>query len=162
MPTETVVAVTSAQDTGADCSHHSANAGASSLAATPLAGETPETIARLAQTYASHFRPANAVEADLVREMVVARLQMRRCSALRERLLDLETQSIPGSPSNNLSALGRTRAKSGAFHGLADNLNAIRLLNRYARRSLRAHLSGFRRLLNIRATAKAKLLNETL
>jgi len=124
---------------------------------TRLAGESPETIAKLAQTYASHFRPANAVEVDLVREMVAARLQMRRCSTLLERFVDLETQSIPGSPSYNLSALDPSQAKSRAFHGITDNSNAIRLLSRYARRALRAHLSAFRRLLKIRATAKAKL-----
>jgi len=114
--------------------------------------ENEAKLEQLRLAYYTQFQPSNPVEIDLVDEMIAARWRIRRYTQVESRLLELEILSLAESNAQNWDGLDPSYEAAIAFKSLADNSNALQLLQRYLPALERTYRRALQPLRDLRAT----------
>ena len=106
----------------------------------------------LHEQYIQTIKPVNIVEADMVYEMVESLYQERRCCALENCIIQLQTQALnPGKFNVDLENLDAFERQALAFLELAEESKALQHLSRYRAEHNRRFHRSMRLLMTIRA-----------
>ena len=114
-------------------------------------GENEAKLEQLRLAYYAQFQPSNPVEIDLVDEMIAARWRIRRYTEIESRLLELEMAAMAKSNADNWDGLDSSYETALAFQSLADNSNALQLLQRYLSALERTYRRALQSLRELRA-----------
>ncbi len=130
-----------------------------------LSNESQTKFDKLMEAFLQKFQPADAVELELVTEMVAARWRLRRVWLIQTAALDLQMDRMAVEIAEQFTVITQPTRLSLAFTTLANQEKSLQLLLRYESTYSRAFdraLKTLERMQNNRkeSTRKEELRNE--
>jgi len=115
-----------------------------------LCNESHDRFNTVHDAYIDEFDPQTNAESDAIEEMVIAKWRHRRYWGVEAATLDLQMDKQAEEIAKTFSKTDEMTRLSIAFQTLADNSNALRLLDRYLAGIRRDYDRAFQRLLDLR------------
>ena len=113
---------------------------------TLVADESEEALRALRETYTLYFQPETQLELDWLEEFIASRWRLIRITSMETALLTLEVDHQAPEVKETFAVCETETRIAMAFRALADDSNALGLLNRYEARIRRTHDKLYRRL----------------
>jgi hypothetical protein len=125
-----------------------------------LSNESEEEYRNLRDACMADLKPQGTVEYCLVEQFVAARWRLERVLSMENALLDLEMKKQADDLERDYENIDPDTRLALAFRGLADQSNALALLNRYEARHRRDADRALATLLALRVRQNEILRNE--
>jgi hypothetical protein len=115
-----------------------------------LCNESHDRFNAIHDAYIDEFDPRTTAESDAIEEMAIAKWRHRRYWGIEAATLDLQMDRQAKELEKEFTKMDEMTRLSIAFTALADNSNALRLLDRYLAGIRRDYDRAFHRLLDLR------------
>jgi hypothetical protein len=115
-----------------------------------LSNESHDRFNGIHDAYIDEFDPRTTAELDAIEEMAIAKWRHRRYWGIEAATLDLQMDRQAKELEKEFTKMDEMTRLSIAFTALADNSNALRLLDRYLAGIRRDYDRAFHRLLDLR------------
>ena len=115
-----------------------------------LCNESHDRFNGIHDAYIDEFDPRTTAESDAIEEMAIAKWRHRRYWGIEAATLDLQMDRQAKELEKEFTKMDEMTRLSIAFTALADNSNALRLLDRYLAGIRRDYDRAFHRLLDLR------------
>jgi hypothetical protein len=126
-----------------------------------LSNESHDRFNGIHDAYIDEFDPRTTAESDAIEEMAIAKWRHRRYWGIEAATLDLQMDRQAKELEKEFTKMDEMTRLAIAFTALADNSNALRLLDRYLAGIRRDYDRAFHRLLDLRIlNSPASLLSE--
>jgi hypothetical protein len=120
----------------------------------PLINESRERFAAMLADYVEVFQPANAVEEDLVEDMVDNRWRKRRAVGIYNAALDLQMSKDRAEVEKLFNKIDGETRQAIAMTNLCKSTDLLRNLHRYESTAVRGYFRAMNMLLKLQAARR--------